>query len=124
MPLIRSSEAVTHDMNGARFTAYAAPARGAAEVCAWRLDLPAGQPGQPHRITREEVFYVLAGAPRVRLDGASHELAAGDVLVAPAGATLAVENPGDAPAQFWVSCSVGLEAELADGSRITPPWVR
>jgi hypothetical protein len=34
------------------------------------------------------------------------------------------DNPGRQPATAWVTTSVGLEAELADGSRISPPWVR
>jgi mannose-6-phosphate isomerase-like protein (cupin superfamily) len=46
----------------------------------------------------------------------------GDVAVLPAGATVRVDNTGEAPVTAWVTTSVGLEAELADGSRIVPPW--
>lgn len=38
------------------------------------------------------------------------------------GVTFAVENPTGHTALTWVTTSVGLEAELADGTRITPPW--
>ncbi|GGQ32493.1 hypothetical protein GCM10010279_46230 [Streptomyces mutabilis] len=38
------------------------------------------------------------------------------------GTTLAVENPTGRTATSWVTASVGLEAELADGTLITPPW--
>jgi hypothetical protein len=43
------------------------------------------------------------------------------VIINP-GATLRVENPTDRTAISWVTTSIGLEAELTDGSRITPPW--
>ena len=35
-----------------------------------------------------------------------------------------VDNPGLGPAAMWVSTTVGLQAELADGSTLTPPWTR
>ncbi len=43
-------------------------------------------------------------------------------MIINAGATLAVENPIERTAYSWVTTSVGLEARLADGTRITPPW--
>jgi quercetin dioxygenase-like cupin family protein len=58
------------------------------------------------------------------LNGASALLTAGDVLVVPAGAELRVDNDSAVPASAWVTASVGLRAELPDGSRISPPWVR
>jgi hypothetical protein len=45
------------------------------------------------------------------------------VIVNP-GATLGVENPTGEVAVSWVTTSIGLEAELADGTRIAPPWAR
>jgi quercetin dioxygenase-like cupin family protein len=124
MPVIRASEAVVHEMHGARFTAYAAPARGSEELCAWRIDVPPGNSGVAHAITREEVVFVLSGAMDVTLDGVGSTLRPGDAAVLPAGATVRVDNPGDEPATAWVTTSVGLEARLDDGSRIVPPWTR
>ncbi|SCE06794.1 hypothetical protein GA0115245_132610 [Streptomyces sp. di188] len=43
-------------------------------------------------------------------------------MIVNAGATLAVENPAAEPAVSWVTTSHGLEATLADGTRIAPPW--
>jgi hypothetical protein len=54
-------------------------------------------------------------------DGVEH-LTAGDTVMVHAGTTLAVENPADRTAATWVTTSVGLTAELADGTLITPPW--
>jgi quercetin dioxygenase-like cupin family protein len=122
MPVIRSADAVVHEMHGTRFTAYAAPARGSQELCAWRIDIPPGSAGVAHTITREEIVFVLSGAMEVTLDEAASTVPAGDAAVLPAGATVRVDNAGDEPVTAWVTTSVGLEAELADGSRIVPPW--
>jgi quercetin dioxygenase-like cupin family protein len=122
MTVIRPADAVVHEMHGTRFTSYAAPARGSQELCAWRIDVPPGSTGIAHTITREEVVLVLSGAMDLTLDERVSTVRDGDVAVLPAGATVRVDNTGEAPVTAWVTTSVGLEAELADGSRIVPPW--
>ncbi|WP_326571649.1 cupin domain-containing protein [Actinacidiphila glaucinigra] len=124
MPVVRSSDAVVHDLHGVRFVSYARTATGSTELCAWRGEVPAGTAGPAHTISREEVFLVLSGGPRLTIDGEAYDLSPGDVATAPAGSHLALENPGDGPASVWVTTGVGLEAVLADGSRISPPWAR
>jgi hypothetical protein len=52
------------------------------------------------------------------------EASAGDAIVVPAGAVFKIDNLGGQRASAWVTTSVGLEAMLADGSSISPPWVR
>ncbi|MEU1043029.1 cupin domain-containing protein [Streptomyces sp. NPDC005551] len=122
MPVVRSSEAVVHEMHGARFLSYAAPRSGSRELCAWRGEIPAGTRAPLHTVNREEIFHLVSGELLVTLDGRTERITAGDVLIVNAGATLGVENPTGQPAVSWVTTSVGLEAELADGTRITPPW--
>jgi len=122
MPVIHAADAVVHDLHGARFTSYASSAAGSKELGVWRLDLPEPGAGIPHRISREEVFVLVDGDVRVTIDGESHTLRAGDAAVAPAGSMLSLDNLGPGPATAWVSTSLGLEAQLADGSRISPPW--
>jgi|HubBroStandDraft_1064217.scaffolds.fasta_scaffold494750_1 mannose-6-phosphate isomerase-like protein (cupin superfamily) len=129
MPVVHAADAVVHDMHGSRFTSYAAPSRGSSELCAWRLDVPAGTRGVPHTVTREEILFVLGGTMNVTLGDGSGAAAtepsrAGDAVVVPAGSTLRIENPGDEPAAAWVTTSAGLEAILPDGSRVSPPWTR
>jgi len=122
MPVIHAGEAAVHQMHGASFTSYAAPARGSQELCAWRVEIPGRTEGVAHQVSREEVLYVLGGTMRVVLDGQAAEAAAGDVVLVPAGATVRVDNPADGPVTAWVTTGAGLTAVLADGSRITPPW--
>jgi quercetin dioxygenase-like cupin family protein len=132
MPIVHAEDAVVHDLHGARFTSYAAPSRGSQELCAWRLDVPPGTPGQPHTVTREEVVFVLSGTLHVSLspgpagiDAAQAEPSRpGDAVVIPRGSTLRVANLGTEPASAWVTTSAGLEAVLPDGTRLTPPWTR
>ncbi|MET7456963.1 cupin domain-containing protein [Streptomyces sp. NPDC005574] len=122
MPVVRSSEAVTHEIHGARFVSYATPRTGSRELCAWRGEIPAGTRAPAHTVNREEILHLLTGELLVTLDGETGPLTAGDTLIINSGSTVGIENPTDRTAVSWVTTSVGLEAELADGTRIVPPW--
>lgn len=122
MPVIRSSEAVTHEIHGARFISHATPLTGSKELCAWRGEIPAGTKAPAHTVNREEIFHLLEGELLITLDDDTHRITAGDTLIINPGATLAVENPTDRTAISWVTTSIGLQAKLADGTIITPPW--
>jgi quercetin dioxygenase-like cupin family protein len=124
VPVIRTADAVPYELHGARFTSYAAPARGSEHLCAWLLEVPPGSGGAPHRVNREEVLRVVTGELVLTLDGRPETLAPGDVAVVLAGSTLNVANLADRPATAWVTTSVGLEATMADGTALSPPWVR
>ncbi|MFH8341355.1 cupin domain-containing protein [Streptomyces sp. AM6-12] len=122
MPVVRSSDTVTHEIHGARFVSYAAPRTGSEELCAWRGEIPAGTRAPAHTVSHEEIFHLLVGELLITLDGRTERVRAGDTVIVNAGATLGVENPAEHTAISWVTTSVGLTAELADGSRLTPPW--
>jgi mannose-6-phosphate isomerase-like protein (cupin superfamily) len=121
MPVIPATDAVVHEMHGTTFTAYAAPSRGSAELCAWRVEVPAETAGVPHTVTREEILCVTSGSARVTLGDESRDVTAGDVIVVPVGALFGLST-GDRAVTAWVTTSVGLQAGLPDGSTITPPW--
>ncbi|MEV0906383.1 cupin domain-containing protein [Streptomyces hokutonensis] len=122
MPVIRSTEAVTHEIHGARFVSYARPATGSKELCAWRGEIPAGTKAPLHTVSREEILHILEGELVVTLDGRTDRVGAGDTLIINPGATFGAENPTDRTTVTWVTTSIGLEAELADGTHIVPPW--
>ncbi|SEL66660.1 cupin domain-containing protein [Streptacidiphilus jiangxiensis] len=122
MPVVHKEEAKTHELHGARFVTYANPAAGSQELCAWRTEIPAGTTGQAHTVTREEILLVLRGSLRFTVDAETHELTAGDVLIANPSSTLRVDNASDEPAHIWATTTIGLEAVMADGTRVRPPW--
>lgn len=124
MPVIRAAQGADHDIHGATFTAYANSSTGSAELCAWNLRVPPGQPGVAHRISGEEVFLVIGGTPRITVDGEAADLVGGDVVVAPAGSLLRLENPGSQDSNIWVTTRSGLKATLPDGSEMAPPWAQ
>jgi quercetin dioxygenase-like cupin family protein len=124
MPIVRDRDAVPHRLHGSTFHSYAAPATGSRELCAWRLEVPPGTVGAPHRVSREEVFLILGGRLTVTLDGVTGDLTPGDVLLVPAGAELRADNLSDGVVTAWVTTSVGLRATMADGSAVSPPWAR
>ncbi|WP_093715068.1 cupin domain-containing protein [Actinacidiphila alni] len=122
MPFVTATEAVAHEIHGVRFVSYAAPARGSQELCAWRCEVPAGIAGPPHTVSREEVFLALYGAVELSVDGETRSLAPGDAAVARPGSRVRLANRTQEPAALWVTTSIGLEATMTDGSRISPPW--
>ncbi|MGJ5750498.1 mannose-6-phosphate isomerase-like protein (cupin superfamily) [Streptomyces puniciscabiei] len=122
MPVVRSSQATTHEIHGARFVSYATPLTGSKELCAWRGEIPAGTKAPAHTVNREEIFHLLVGELLITLDGRTERIGAGDTVIVGPGTAFGVENPTDHTALSWVTTSIGLEAELADGTRITPPW--
>ncbi|MFI1563389.1 cupin domain-containing protein [Streptomyces sp. NPDC020490] len=122
MPVIRTSDAVTHEIHGARFVSYATPLTGSKELCAWRSEIPSGTGATVHTVSREEGFHLLIGELLVTLDGRTERVTAGDTVIVNPGTAFGVENPTDQTAISWVTTSIGLEAELADGTRISPPW--
>ncbi|MFD4626699.1 cupin domain-containing protein [Streptomyces sp. NPDC058475] len=122
MPVVRPSEAVVHEIHGARFISYAAPLSGSKELCAWRGEIPAGTKAPVHTVSREEIFHLLSGELLITLDGRGERIVAGDTVIINPGVTFGVENPTDEVAVSWVTTSIGLHAELADGSVLTPPW--
>lgn len=121
MPVIAAEDVVVHEVHGSRFVSYVAPARGSRQLAAWRLEVPAGTSGVPHRPSREEVLLVLEGELLLRLDGVDHRLLVGDVALVPAGSELSV-GTGPARARAWVTTTPGLQATLADGTCFSPPW--
>jgi len=124
MPVIQASQAVVHQMHGASFTSYAAPARGSRELCAWRVEIPGRTEGVAHQVSREEVLYVLTGTMQVIINDEPGQAAAGDVVLVPAGSRLRVGNPAGEPVTAWVTTSAGLAAIMPDGSWLVPPWTR
>jgi quercetin dioxygenase-like cupin family protein len=85
--------------------------------------VPAGQRGVAHRPTREEHLVVLDRELRLTLDGAESGVHPGDIAVVPAGSEVRVDG-GPSGATAWVTTTRGLEAVMADGSRLAPPWAR
>ncbi len=121
VPVYRSAEGVTFETHGSRFQSYAAPSRDSTQLCAWRLEVPANLQGVAHRPTHEEVILVLEGELQLTLDGVRSELCPGDVAFVPLGTEVRVDA-GPEGAAAWVTTTPGLEAVMADGSRIAPPW--
>lgn len=121
MTVFHSADGAVFDAHGSRFTSYVAPSRGSDQLCAWRLEVPAGLQGVAHRPNREEVLLLLVGELHLTIDGDRIVLRHGDVALVPAHSSFRVDA-GPAGATAWVTTSTGLEAVTEDGTRIRPPW--
>ncbi len=124
MPFIPATEAQIFEIPGVRFSALAAPSRGATENAVWIVTLQPGAPGMPHSLTREEIFVAIGGAASAIVDGAPHELNEGSALVVPAGAVLSLSNPHAAPFRAVVVLPVGGQARIDGEAPFTPPWAQ
>lgn len=122
MPVIGPAAATVYEMHNARFTSFATPATGSAELAAWMVEIQARSEGEAHTVTREEILHILEGELHVSLDGERAVARPGDTVIVPAGARFGADNPGERPVQAWVTTSLGLKAKLDDGTVITPPW--
>jgi quercetin dioxygenase-like cupin family protein len=121
VPVIRPADSAVHQVHGSTFSSFVAPSRGSTQLCAWQLTVPAGLTGAAHKPTRDEVLLLLDGELMITIDGTATDLAAGDVVLVPAGSELRVDG-GTCDATAWVTTTPGLEAVMADGSRFAPPW--
>ena len=90
-PVVHLSELpLTEQRHGTRFTASMAQlpaAAGARKLGARLTEVPPGKTAWPHHChhVNEEMFVILAGRGTLRLGEAGHPIAAGDVVVCPAG---------------------------------------
>jgi len=122
MAVIPAPAAPTHHLGGTSFTALATPSRGSKDTSVWQVEIQPGTPATPHRLTREEVFVILDGSARVRIDGDSSTAEAGDVVVVPAAVDFEIVAGGTEPLRALCCLPVGGQALLADGDPFTPPW--
>lgn len=124
MPVVPAPPGPTHELDGARFTSLATPSRGTTETSVWSVEVAPGTTGAHHRLTREEVFVVLAGRAEVSLDGEACLAGPGDAIVVPAGVPFSLSAVGEETLRAVCCLPVGGQAQLAGGAPFTPPWAR
>lgn len=125
MTVLNDASGRTYTMHGVTFTSHASSATGAAQLAGWCADFEPHSPGQPHRMSHEELLHVLTGTLTVDIDGQRFEAGTGDTVLIPAGASFCANNLSDQPARAWVVTTLGMTATMdADGSPITPPWAQ
>lgn len=121
MTVIRLADAPRFQLPGVEFTGLAAPSRGSADICTWRLTVePSRETPEPHELDQDEIFMIISGTVRISPDGA--ELGPGDAEVIPAGSPIQLINTGDRPAELYVAIRAGFTATTADGTKVRPPW--
>lgn len=125
MAIVRVQDAVTHTMHQVTFRGFANSASGAAELAGWSAWFAPGTSGLEHRMSREEILYVVTGSLDVQIDADVQVAAEGDCVLVPAGAALCVGNSAERPAMAWVVTTLGMTASMiADDASITPPWAQ
>jgi quercetin dioxygenase-like cupin family protein len=125
MPHLTSSSVRTFNVHGVDFHSYVTSAAGAAQLGAWRAEFPPDTTGLAHRMTHEEILYLLKGNLEVEVDDEKFTAQAGDAVLVPAEALFRLSNGTDEPAAAWVTTSLGMTATMdSDGQRLAPPWAQ
>lgn len=125
MPLLTSEVAKVYSMHDVSFTAVANSTSGAKQLAGWTAEFAPHTPGQEHRMSAEELLFVVRGSLDVELDGSEFTAAAGDAVLIPAGAAFRVSNAADTAALAWVVTTLGMTATMAaDEAVISPPWAQ
>jgi mannose-6-phosphate isomerase-like protein (cupin superfamily) len=72
--------------------------------------LPPGASTTPHyhRVT-EEIYYLLEGEGRMRIDGETRNVTPGDAIAIPPGAVHQITNTGGGVLKFLCCCAPGYE---------------
>jgi len=123
MMLIASAEAAIFDVPDTHVIAYAAPSRGATELCLWRIDIAPGSTSPLHHMDCEEVFLCTDGRAVVVTSAAERPIQAGDCLVLPAQTDFSFRVVGDEPFRALACIRAGGKATMAaSGDTFVPPW--
>ncbi len=123
MPHIKQAEAPVFSTPNAVMVGLAGPSRGSAELSMWQVQLAPAAAGPAHRIDREQVYLVTAGAMTITADGEESHPVAGDTVIIPAGAVRQIRNQGDSAAQAIVCMMAGGRVTMPDGEdRGLLPW--
>lgn len=101
---------------------YAAPSRGAKEICAWHATFAPGLPLTPGTLTHEWYFLVISGIAAVSLNGTEIELKPGDSMTVPANVPVALGNPHDEPLELLEVAPVGVKLAFPGMEPFTPEW--
>ena len=88
------------------------PSRGSQETALWRVQILPNTSPTPHALTREELFYVVAGEARVEIAGEQHSAKAGDVIVIPRDTRFSLDNAGAGLLELLCCFPVGGQAKL------------
>jgi mannose-6-phosphate isomerase-like protein (cupin superfamily) len=122
MTIIRDHDAPRFGDDGVSVTGLASPSRGCATLSAWRVVLEPGAASPEHTLTSDEAFVALRGTARVTLDGADHDLAAGDCLVVAPERPFAIRNDGSEPFEAVCCMAAGGRAVVKGQGALVPPW--
>jgi mannose-6-phosphate isomerase-like protein (cupin superfamily) len=125
MNLITVADAATFDVPDTHVIAYAAPSRGARELCLWRIEIAAGSTSPLHHMDCKEVFLCVAGRAVAETSVGQPIVEAGDCLVLPAGTDFSFRVLGDEPFGALACIRAGGQATMADsGETFVPPWAK
>jgi quercetin dioxygenase-like cupin family protein len=119
--LVRAEDVRVSVTPNATMTTLSSPSLSGSAHSLWRTTMEPGQRGPLHSLDVEQVWTVLAGTPRIVVEGQQYSLSAGDTLRISAGAMRQVF--ADDAATFVVCGDGAARATPANGESVAPPWI-
>jgi len=125
MTHLTSESAHEFEVHGVMFRSFVSTAAGATQLAGWCAEFSPMTPGVPHRMSREEVLYVLDGAVDVEVGEERFVAAAGDCVVVPPETRFRISNNSEASARAWVTTTLGMTATIEPTEeQMNPPWAQ
>ena len=121
MPVARSADHPTFDVERNAVTGIVSPSRGSTECILYRIDVPPGGKLPPHRHDHEDTFTLLEGSATANLDGDVLGISVGDAVIVPTGVLHWVQA-GPAGCVMLVTMLAGTLFIPQEGEAAVPPW--
>jgi quercetin dioxygenase-like cupin family protein len=119
--LVRAEDVRISVTPNATMTTLSSPSLSGSAHSLWRTSMEPGQRGPLHSFDVEQIWTVLAGTPRIVVEGREYLLSVGDTLRISAGAMRQVI--ADEAATFVVCGDGAARATTANGESVAPPWI-
>lgn len=121
--VVRMGDTRQTETPNASMTTLAAPSLGQTTTLAlWRVRYPAGATGPLHVMDSEQVWALESGSASCTVDGARHDLAAGDTIRIAGGAERQITTRDGA--RFVVCGHANAVARTeANPEGVVPPWI-
>ena len=121
----QTEDVTVHELEGGnRLRGLATEGLRSTEVALWQHVAEAGGGSPRHWHDHDQVIYIISGKGRIIVGENEHEVAAGDVVIAPARIQHEVHAAPDRDLDTIVAMIASLRSFRPDGSEIDTPWHR
>lgn len=125
MTHLKLAEVRSTETPAATMRTYTSPTADVpSSLAVWRTEMAPGSSGPAHSVDTDHVVIVLEGVLVAEVDGARHEVGAGDALKLPAGSARRLGSGDGGPLVTLTAAQPGSTARVGDSEPVPVPWAR